>query len=112
VVDYWVENPLRASLMRMVLGGLEQPSGPLREFREQAALPLNSMIEVGQRMRAVRDNVPRELMLRMLMSILETVDVWFVEHLPTEGPEKMKRETVPMVVDAVRRLASPTSGGV
>jgi AcrR family transcriptional regulator len=64
------------------------------------------LIEHGQRRGDVREDLPFELLVRLLMTLFEALDRWMLAHLD-EIDDARVDELAALVVDLVRRIAAP-----
>lgn len=72
---------------------------------EQATLPwLLATLDAGQRAGAVRDDLPPDLLIAVVMGMGQAMDVWLMTR-PAE-PEQLPR-LVGLLVDMIRRAVSP-----
>ena len=64
------------------------------------------LIEHGQRRGDVRKDLPFELLVRLLMTLFESLDRWMLAHLD-EIDDARVDELAALVVDLARRIAAP-----
>lgn len=108
VMSFWVENKNVAGLMRTVSRSRSQEaSAPVEQLRTIARAQIEQLVRLGQRVGAVRQDLELDLMLHVLVSLLEAVDLWFVDQLETRSTEEVASEMPPVVVDILRRIGEP-----
>jgi AcrR family transcriptional regulator len=64
------------------------------------------LIEHGQRRGEVRQDLPFELLVRLLMTLFEALDRWMLAHLDEIDDHRVD-ELAALVVDLTRRIAAP-----
>lgn len=100
------ETPQTAALLRDWLTGGAAP--PLREAQheaEQASLPwLSDMITAGQSAKAIRTDVPSDLLIAVALGMGQAMDTWLITR-PQDGAEL--DSAVQTLIDMIRRALSP-----
>jgi hypothetical protein len=76
-----------------------------QEF-ERARRWLGALIAHGQKIGAVRRDLPAELLLMMLSALIEASDRWFVRHAATIGEHKMEA-LGSEILAMLERIAAP-----
>jgi len=72
---------------------------------EQAAMPwFEATLRVGQRVGAVRKDIPRPLLIAIVFSLGQTMDTWLVTQ---QLDEKQFRKTARVLIDMIRRALAP-----
>lgn len=78
-----------------------------QEQFEQAAVPwIGQVLASGQRVRAVRDDLPSSLLISLVLSMGEAMDSWL---LGRQLDEVELSETIGVFVELVRRAIAPAS---
>jgi AcrR family transcriptional regulator len=110
---------LRAQPWLVAVGKLVYGRAPSREVAlvvgeefDLARRQVRAIVDHGQRVGAIRGDVPAGLMGAMLIGALEAADRWAVDHLdlPAGGPPAVSGPAVPVfdaIFDLLRQLAEP-----
>ena len=67
---------------------------------------LDALLRHGRGVGAVRDDLPVELLLRMVMAAMEAGDAWFVDHWSELEPDR-RDELAGLTFDVARRMCRP-----
>lgn len=99
------ESPEPAALLR---AWLSDPDGPVSRSRqddaERALLPwMTQALAVGQRIGAVRTDVPSDLLLAVVMAVGQAMDTWMI----TAKPDVDLERSVPLAMSLLRRALAP-----
>lgn len=93
-------------LMRDAMSGVgAEIMGSLRTELAQWA---DGWIHDGQRVGAVRTDLPDSLLVSLVMGVGEAHDLWFAEHIETMEHSEFEA-MLPLIVDLYRRLLSPAA---
>jgi AcrR family transcriptional regulator len=100
------DSPEAGALLRGWLGGGGAPPlGASQHDAEQEALPwVMGALAAGQRVGAVRSDLPHELLLSVVMGIGQAIDVWVITRPP--DPSELE-QTVGSVFGMMRRALEP-----
>jgi AcrR family transcriptional regulator len=82
--------------------------GPLAEVWEQAQLLLVGLLEHGRELGAIRDDMPDELLLSLLIAVDDAHDRWLYAHWPELSPADLEQAAL-RISDTLRRLLAPES---
>ena len=112
VVDFFVQRPDRAALALLISQLYNRPEfvRDLSDFRTESEAYLQKKVEEGQRLGAVRTDVPASLLVAASGAVLEATDVWMARELASSSPEELIR-TCRSVFALVRRMCSPEANG-
>ncbi len=89
-------------------GGVAE--GAVGEVFEAARGFLRSWLRRGQELGLVRDDLPEELLIALLMAVDAAADHWLVDRWDSLGPETIGSLSV-RVLGVMRSLLSPEGGG-
>jgi len=103
----FVADPQMSALLR-AMPQLSEPltSEALAKMYERFDGFVVGLIEHGQRRGDVRQDLPFELLLRLLMTLFEALDRWMLAHLDELDDDRVD-ELASLVVDLTRRVAAP-----
>jgi AcrR family transcriptional regulator len=104
------ENPWMLGLVKAASQLPEEmvADGPLAGVIEQLMGWLGALLQRGRELRVVRDDLPEDLLLRLVMAIDDAGDRWLLDRW--EGLEREEIEHVAaLLVDALRRVLEPRS---
>jgi AcrR family transcriptional regulator len=85
----------------------EVPPG-LQSILDDTARVVESLVVEGQRVRAVRTDLPNGLLVNILMKIGEGSDLWFAEHLEELSPAQVL-DLNEKIMELFRRVATPST---
>ncbi|MFC5503496.1 TetR/AcrR family transcriptional regulator [Lysinimonas soli] len=99
-------SPEVAALLRGWLSGGGAPSvSTAQQEAEQATLPwLLGTLAVGQEIGAVRTDLPTDLLLALVMSLGQVIDIWLIRQPPASADLD---RTVRTLIDVIRRAVAP-----
>lgn len=105
-----IANPRLSALLRDWLSGAGAPAlGRAQREAEHEMMPwLVRTIDAGQRVGAVRGDVPRELLLAVAMGMGQAMDVWLVTRV--DAGDALE-EPVHTMMAMLRRALSPVESG-
>ena len=112
VVNYFVQRPAQAGLALLLSRVYDQPefARDLADIRAESERFLLKKVEEGQRLGAVRADVPASLIVAASGAVLEATDVWMARELAESSPEDLV-ETCQKVFALVRRMVAPDPDG-
>lgn len=84
----------------------EMREGPLAELWEEAEFFLAALLERGQRLGVVREDLPEELLLSLVVAVDDAHDQWLYARLPEMEPAELEKAAA-RISDLLRRLLSP-----
>jgi len=82
--------------------------GPLAEVWEQAQLLLVGLLGHGRELGVIRDDLPQELLLSLLIAVDDAHDRWLYARWSELSPDDLEQAAT-RISDTVRRLLSPES---
>lgn len=82
--------------------------GPLAEVWEQAQLLLVGLLRHGRELGVIRDDMPQELLLSLLIAVDDAHDRWLYAHWPELSPGDLEQAAI-RISDMLRRLLAPES---
>lgn len=82
----------------------------LREVFEAGEGFLTSFVERGRRVGAIRDDLPTDLLVRVIVALDAAWDQWFLERADRLRPRDLEA-IASKLVSAVRRMLEPPRGG-
>ena len=82
--------------------------GPLGEFMEQAQLLLVQILRRGRELGLVRDDLPEDLLLSLMMAVDDAHDQWLIANWANFSPDDLEAAAV-RSVELLRRLLTPAS---
>ncbi len=99
-------SPRLAGVLRDWLTGTGAPAlGAAQREAEQAVMPwLQNTLATGQAIRAVRTDLPPELIIALAMALGQAIDTWLIAQPP--GDERLA-EAVHTLMDTMRRALQP-----
>ena len=108
VVDYFLQRPTQATLALVLSQVYNRPEfvRDLADFRSESEAFLLKKVEEGQRLGAVRTDVPASLLVAASGAVLEATDVWMAREFASSPPEELTR-TCRTVFALIRRMSSP-----
>ena len=80
--------------------------GPLVELWQQAQLLLAQLIERGRELGIIRDDMPEDLLLMLLIAVDDAHDRWLFAHWSELSPADLE-QAARRISDTLRRLLSP-----
>ena len=112
VVNYFVQRPAQSGLALLLSRVYDQPefARDLADIRAESERFLLKKVEEGQRLGAVRADVPASLIVAASGAVLEATDVWMARELAESSPEDLV-ETCQKVFALVRRMVAPDPDG-
>ncbi|MCH9682400.1 MAG: TetR/AcrR family transcriptional regulator [Deltaproteobacteria bacterium] len=108
VAAYLGRDPRRAELARGLMRSLGEAPPGVREVFDEARVPIQRLLEAGQRAGAVRDDLPIGLLVAMSLSLGEAMDSWIShnwETLESGGYTALE----PKLLGVFQRLCAPVS---
>lgn len=105
---HYRDDPHAAALVRGLAADLKRGDAPGRvaEVRQLLTAFLADFIARGQRVGALRDDLPEELMLSIALGLSEAIDFWMAGQLPELDDAELER-LIPRLSDLYRRLGQP-----
>ncbi len=105
---FWRTEPHTAGLVRSFVRAAArgEVSDGIREMRDVYRQTLSLFVGVGQAVGAVRTDLPLDLLIELLLSVGEGMDVWVADHLDELDDDALDALAVQMC-DLYRRLAAP-----
>ena len=112
VVDYFVQRPAQAGLALLLSQVYDQPEfvRDLADIRAESERFLLTKVEEGQRLGAVRADVPASLIVAASGAVLEATDVWMAREFADSSPEDLL-QTCQKVFALIQRMAAPDPDG-
>jgi len=106
------QEPSAIGLARSLVKALSRGTGigALAELRALARGWVGGFIEQGQQLRAIRTDLPPDLLVQLVMSIEEGFDLWLGEHVGEMSARDITR-TAAMLTRLYRRLIGPDDAG-
>lgn len=102
---YYEIDPNLAGVVRSL--GRDGPStGALTEARSTLASWMDLFLTIGQQVGAVRDDMPKSLIISVVVSLSEGIDLWLADHVDDLDP-RAREALVVRLLDMYRRLAAP-----
>ena len=80
--------------------------GPLADLWEQAQFLLVQLLEHGRELDLIRDDLPEELLLSLVVAVDDVHDRWLFAHWSELSPTDLDRAAI-RIVDTLRRLLTP-----
>jgi len=107
-MEYYAEDPTAAGLMRSLLMGdvSEESHTAVKQMRVALEAWWQHLLRVGQKCGAIRDDLPNQLMIGLMMAICDVTDLWCVEHIEQLSREDM-RQIAYMLVNNLHRIGTP-----
>jgi len=107
LLRFFISDPQMSALLRAMPPTTEPlASDALAKMYAKFDGFVVGLIEHGQRRGEVRDDLPFELLVRLLMTLFEALDRWMLERLDEVDDERVDA-LASLVVDLTRRLAAP-----
>lgn len=108
VLSFFEKDPEAAGLMRAIVRVYTRPQAPreIAALRPLAEAFLQEKVAEGQRLGAVRRDLPTPLLLRLAAAAFEASDLWLVESWDELG-RRGRRRVAPLVIGVLRRIAEP-----
>ena len=103
--DYYSVDPHVAGVLRSV-GRDGLAAAPLQQTRRVLAGWMEGLLLVGQSVGAVRQDLPRSLILAVVTSLSEGIDLWLAENLDNLEPAE-REALIVRLTDMYRRLGAP-----
>ena len=107
-IEYYTIDPNLAGVVRS-LATSGSSSGPLNEARSTLASWTDAFISIGQAVGAVRDDMPKSLILTVVVALSEGIDLWLADHVDTLSADDRERLIV-RLLDMYQRIAAPMEG--
>jgi AcrR family transcriptional regulator len=104
------QEPSAIGLARSLVKALSRgaATGALAELREMSRSWVGGFIAQGQGLGAIRRDLPHDLLVQLIMSVEEAIDVWLGERVGEMSPLEIKR-TAAMLTRLYRRVTGPDS---
>lgn len=106
--DFLREDPLALGMLRAVVRA--HGAGELTDAWPQFSAPIvESATEIalqGQSVNAVREDVPIDLLIAVIIGIAEAADMWFEDRIEELDEEEVS-DAIDALSDVLRRVASP-----
>lgn len=104
------EQPEDLGLIRSLMKRVEHGSGnvALAELRRFGRHHVDQFIVRGQRLGAIRDDLPNGLLSTVLMALEESIDFWLLDHVDDFAPGHVA-EIADTLTALYRRVAEPDS---
>ena len=96
---------LTRSLAGAVVHG--DTAAPIAELREVTEAWMAGLVATGQRLGAVRTDVPTDLLLAVAVSVSDGIDLWLARHIDEMALDDLEAFSK-QFVDLYRRMAKPT----
>lgn len=104
-LHFWQQEPTTAALVRR----LDRGDGPsikaLASLRQLIDGFWRQFVTIGQRIGAVRVDLPVDLLVRILDGTTSAIDVWVAERVDELSPEELD-ELAETLVDMLRRMSA------
>jgi AcrR family transcriptional regulator len=102
------EDPAALGLARSFFKTVERgtASTALSELRRIGRTSLDGFIRHGQRLGAVRDDLPHDLLVSVLMAVEEAIDLWLADRIDELGPKELDELAATSTL-LHRRVAEP-----
>ena len=102
------EDPVAIGLARSLVKAMTRGSagGALAELRTFARASMDAFIDQGQRLGAVRSDLPRDLFVSVLMGLEEGIDLWLGERVGGMSEKEIKSSAA-LLTGIYRRVAEP-----
>ena len=104
-MDYYAIDPNLAGVIRSLSHG-GTSSGPLQEARTTLASWTDAFLTIGQSVGAVRDDMPKSLIIAVAVALSEGIDLWLAEHVEALGDDE-REALIVRLIDMYRRIAAP-----
>jgi AcrR family transcriptional regulator len=99
----WVFGVVKASRM----SSTEMlTDGPLAEIWQEAQFSLTQLLQRGRELGVVRDDLPEEMLISLLLAVDDAHDRWLFEHW-SELTTSDLEQAASRITDILRRLLSP-----
>ena len=110
ILGFFFAEPIAAALCFSIAQARQRgESHPaLVELGERLEAWTAEIIRLGQRVGAVRTDVPSALLVHVAFSIIEGGDRWLASHWDEMSPDQLK-PTAHMLIDLMRRIAEPAT---
>ncbi len=105
-IGYFMAEPRRGERIRGLVRSLAEAPPGVREVTSLAEEPTRKILEAGQRVGAVRDDLPIGLLVAMTLGLGEAIDTWMATHwesLPPDAYETYEGE----LMGVFRRVCAP-----
>jgi AcrR family transcriptional regulator len=80
---------------------------PLAEMMEQMQSQLLSILQRGQTLGVIRQDLPDDLILGMFLAVDDTHDRWLLAHQAELTPELIEQDIVPRLISLIQRILEP-----
>jgi AcrR family transcriptional regulator len=104
------EEPTAVGLARSLVKALSRgtASGALAELRELSRSFAEGFLAQGQGLHAIRADLPQDLLVRLVMSVEEAIDLWLGERVGDMDQAEIE-STARMLTRLYRRVIAPDS---
>jgi AcrR family transcriptional regulator len=101
-------EPSAIGLARSLVKALSRgaATGALAELREMSRGWVGGFIAQGQELGAIRTDLPPDLLIQLVMSVEEAIDLWLGERVGKMSPAEIDR-TAAMLTRLYRRVTGP-----
>jgi AcrR family transcriptional regulator len=104
-LHFWQEEPTTAALIRR----LDRGDGPsIKAFASLRQLTdgfWRQFVTLGQEVGAVRQDLPVDLLVRIVDGTISAIDVWVADHVDELSPERLD-ELAGLLVKMLRRMSA------
>ena len=102
------DEPYAAGLVRSLAAATGNEASPaaLRELESIMWAWTRDIARIGQEIGSVRTDLPETLLLRVLLSLTEAMDLWCAERIESMGDDEAQALAAPLVA-LIRRIAEP-----
>lgn len=117
-IEAWIERTVRESMKRpsmmklvrivLTMTGDIRRDPRLAPLYELAYRIIRELVERGQHLGVVRDDMPLELLVQITVAADEAIDRWVVEHFDEFGDDDVDR-IVGTYMDVTQRMLAPAS---
>lgn len=109
MMNYSQENPTDMGILRSLIqlhssGVMNASVHEMYGFYQSF---VKRMLRQGQEVRAVRTDLPFDLMVNLLIAVDHAIDIWMVEHWEELSIQEMERLGV-IILDFLRRFLTPS----
>jgi len=110
-IQLFQEDPAAIGLARSLQKSIARGtgSGALTELRRLAQSFMEAFVAQGQALGAVRSDLPEGLLIRILTSLEEAVDLWLADHLGARSSAELD-QLAKTITGLYRRVVEPPPG--
>jgi AcrR family transcriptional regulator len=107
-LELFQKEPAAIGLMRSLRRRVEQGTGgvALAALRRSGQAYLEALIDTGQAVSAIRSDLPKSLLVSVLMSLEEGIDLWLADQITELEPLPLQELAATMTA-LYRRVAEP-----